>query len=423
MKEWLKRLFLFLVIFHFIYPQALSVMGSSFIMVSGVLGLGLYISHKLPFAREISILFITYGVYLFICYTSAYVNMFYSGWEMTIGQAKSQIAWLFTAYLIIFLLFRIHTNPTPITLAYYIVCVIAFQAILTIIMHFNEDINQFLYSIELQALMEVDKQRLDGERLIGHGSYLFGGGAIFGYGLIFCSYILVKGNLKNSIQFFILAIVYALILYIGIFTARTTVVGAGVSISLVLVYYIIDYNKNKNKTISFLLSLLILIVIGYSFCLAYFPSMADWAFELFNNFVQKGELTTKSSQGLSVGLMMPDTIHGLIFGNGFADFLFSDVGYTRLAFYAGIPCLILYFLYTIVIAKLSITKDIYMNILLIMLVIYQFILNFKGLVELNHLFYLLFMFFMYYKYYKYYPTVYRQKMTMYRNENYAHNHQ
>ena len=83
----------------------------------------------------------------------------------------------------------------------------------------------------------------------------------------------------------------------------------------------------------------------------------------------------------------------------------SDVGYSRLMFYVGIPGTILFFLYQLFIIKLSSTKDWGVNVFSLTMFLYTMALNFKGWIDLNFVLYGIFFFFMFYKYYIYYPQV------------------
>mgnify|MGYP003623578718 FL=1 len=88
------------------------------------------------------------------------------------------------------------------------------------------------------------------------------------------------------------------------------------------------------------------------------------------------------------------------------DFFGSDVGYTRLFFYAGLFGTMMFFIYSMIIAKLSFTKDWSVNIVSITIIAYVMVLNIKGLIDQNPALYVIFFYFMFYKYYIYMPKLY-----------------
>ena len=99
----------------------------------------------------------------------------------------------------------------------------------------------------------------------------------------------------------------------------------------------------------------------------------------------------------------------MVFGRGYMAFWGSDVGYSRLIFYVGVPGTVLFFLYQFFIIKLGFTKDWGVNIFAVTMVLYTIALNFKGWIDLNFILYGIFFFFMFYKYYVYYPKIFKKK--------------
>lgn len=409
MKVYLERFLLLLIFFYYIYPQALNTFGSSFIILPGILGLGLYAYHKFPF-KEVIYLVLAYLSFAFIVFITSYINMVNE--VFLFGYTKSQIAWFFSAYLIMFLLFKIHKNPSSITIASYITSAVILQCICTVLMNFNPSVKEFLTALELQAeVTESLRDEVEGTRLVGYGIGFFGAGFIAGYGLIFTMFIITQAKLKKK-GVLLLSMLYVFIFYIGVLSARTTIVGAAMSIVLLLIFYFRDYKKLKRRMSIMLISFVLLIILGSSIIYAYFPSMTSWAFELFTNLSQKGTLETKSSSGLEEMFYFPEDFHTLMFGTSNMGFWGNDVGYTRVVFYCGIIGMIVFYSYAMIIALISFTKDWSTNILLTIIVIYGLALNVKGFTDMHSILYLFFMFFMYYKYYIYRPKLYKQYLEL-----------
>lgn len=407
MKKYLERLFLLLFVFYYTYPQALDTFGFSFIVLPGILGLGLYAYHRFPF-KEVVYLILAYSVYALIVFITSYINMFDE--SFLFSYTKSQTAWLFSAYLIIFFLFRIHKNPTSTTVASYLMSAVLIQCICTVLIYMSPTAKEFLTSLELQVeLTDAVRDEVGDSRLVGYGIGFFGAGFIAGYGLIFTMFVITQANKLKKKAVLFLCLIYVFIFYIGILSARTTVIGAAFSIILLLLFYIRDYKKLKSKMSVALISFTFLLIIGSSVVYAYFPSMTDWAFELFTNFTEKGTLETKSSDGIGWMFVFPEDFHTFIFGSGSFLFTGSDVGYTRMAFYTGVVGMVVYYSLGMIIALLAFTKDWYTNTLLTLIVLFGLVINVKGFTDMHSVLFLFFMYFMYYKYYVYRPKLYKQR--------------
>ncbi|MDU1891575.1 MAG: hypothetical protein E6767_12885 [Dysgonomonas sp.] len=397
-------LFLPLIIaFYYIYPQALGIRGSSFVLLSGVIGLALYIYHGFPF-KEIINLFAGLGIMYFWAYTCGWMNGV--GDPYTFGYVKTQIAYIFSSYLVIFLIFRFHKSPTYNTMLLYIAAVIFLQAIITFIMNRNEAVMDFLGALQMQELYtEEIMEEGASQRLMGYGISFFGAGAVSGVGLVTLSYLLMRMKLDNK-SFIALVVMYVFTFYIGLFMARTTVVGLGMGLMLIAVLFLWDRRSVKSQAKTFVIASGFLMVGGYIFAMFYFPHFSDWAFELFRNFVDTGTLNTHSSAGLEQMFLLPEDLHTWVWGKGQMVFWGSDVGYSRMLFWVGLPGTIIFYGYQLYIIKLSLTKDWGVNMFGLTILIYTLALNIKGWIDLTQILYLIFFYFLFYKYYVYYPQSY-----------------
>lgn len=400
----IKIVLLLLFFFYYCFPQALNVAGSSFILFSGLAGVVLYFLHKMPFIETFKLLG-SLALLIFVFFTCVTLNGADDG-GYAFNYAKSNIAWIFSAYLAIFFLFSIHERPSFHTLLYYLVGAVALQCFFAVLMNFDEGIKDFLISIQLQT--DIGQQAVDiveEERLIGYGTGFFGAGAIAGFGLITLGYLFMKEKM-STVKFIILAVVYAFIFFVGLFMARTASIGFAASVLFMLFLYLTDKKADKKKLKVFIVSFTLLAIVGSSLMYTYFPTMAEWGFELFNNFFDKGEFSTKSSDGMLHMLFLPDDTFTFLFGKGSMSFFGSDIGFTRLAFYSGVIGMVMFFIFPMSIVKLSLTKDWGINAYMLVLVAYVIVLNIKGLIDQNPLLYPMFFFFMFYKYYVYMPKMY-----------------
>ncbi|WP_029904122.1 hypothetical protein [Prevotella sp. 10(H)] len=401
LKEIIPMFLPLMMTFYFIYPQALDVRGRSFILLSGVLGLALYAYHRFPF-REVANVIIALGVMFFMFYTSGWLNNMADPY--TIGYFRSQIAWFFSAYLIIFTIYRIHKKPSFNTLLLYIAGAIGLQALITFGMNLNEGIHDFFFSLQMKS--ELTEEVMDeggSQRLMGYGIAFFGAGAVSGLGLICISYLLMRLKLDNK-GFIALILLYVFTFYIGLFMARTTVIGAAVGLVVIAILYLWDNKSVRAQAKIFFIASIFMMAAGYVFAMFYFPHFSDWAFELFINFLRTGKLETRSSSGLEEMFLIPKDLRVLMLGSGRMLFMGTDVGYSRMLFYVGIPGTLYFYIYPMIVSKFYMTKDWAVNLASAAVIVYSLGLNVKGWIDLNLIIYLFFFYFMFYKYYIYIPT-------------------
>lgn len=413
-KEIIPMVALLIVTFYFVYPQALSVMGSSFALLGGGLGIVLYAYNRFPF-KEVLYIMIGLFVIFFWFFTVGMLNN--SADTYIMGYPKSQIAWFFTAYLVIFGLYKVHKNPSFNTFLLYIALCITLQSAIAFAMYLNEGISDFFTSIQLHgASSEEMIEEASTQRLVGYGIAFFGAGAMNGLGLIVISYLMMKMKL-SGIQYILFTGMYVFVFYIGLFMARTTIVGMAVGFILIAALYLKDNRAQKKQAKKFILTSVFLMFAGYTFAMFYFSSFADWAFELFNNIFVHGTVQTRSSSGLEEMFLIPEDMFTLFFGNGIMAFWGSDVGYTRMLFFVGIIGTLIFFGYQIFLINLSKTKDWGINLFLYTIFIYVLGLNVKGWIDMNFIFYAIFFYFMFHKYYVYIPN---KKRLMLQSNNISH---
>lgn len=403
MKKIIGIILLFVLTFYTLYPQAISFFGYSFLFTSGVLGLGVYLYNGRPYPEIIKIAFAYFPIVL-MAWITIYMNSYTDPYLY--DNTKSQVAWLFGSYLIVFIFFQIHPNGSFTLFLYYIIGAILVQCIISVLMHQNEAIRNFFNSLQMaDAVAQFKRDDTEGRRLLGYGVAFFGAGVSCGFALILISYIAVK-NKFNTIQLIILAAVYCIILYVGLLSARTTSIGLFASVILVVIL-LFTGNANKSQLFRFLGIGAILGSIGSTLCYIYFPEFADWAFEGFINYQNTGTFSTQSSDGIENMFILPYNFEQWMYGWGHMEFWGSDVGYTRLLFWIGLPGTIAYLFYQFYLMKMSFVRDQAWVFTLLIGFAYNAALNVKGLSDLNLFMYFFIFYFLHYKYYIYTPKLYR----------------
>lgn len=406
----IKMLILLVAVFYFIYPQALDVFGRSALIPMALCGFMLYFYKKMPF-QEVYIALLFYALVMFMGYVAEYLNGSIDPFRMS--YTRTQMAWFFSAYLIVFILFNIHKNPTFEVIVGYIAGAFVLQGLISFWMSQNREVSDFFYSLQLQSdLTPAARGYLIKYRIVGYGSHVFGGGAVLGFGNILLMFLLIRLKLKKY-QIFFMAISYCLVAYIGLFTARTAMVGTVLSLCLLGVFYFLDKNISRDQVKLFGIYTILFFVFGISLAYMYFPHLTDWAFEMFYNLEERGSLSTQSSDTLYTLFDFPDnSFKEMLFGQGFMEFRGNDQGFARLLFYFGFIGIITFFLYPLMLFLLVKTKDTGINLLFIITLVYTLILNIKGFIDLNVFLYLFFFFLLFYKYYKYYPRLYLEGLLL-----------
>lgn len=403
MRKIILTIILQIIIFYVIFPQAISFFGYSFIFTSGALGLALFINNGNPFREVLSII----GYYMpifFACLVAGFMISFYDNYIL--DYPKSQIAWVFSSYLIVYLFFYIYPRGTLIQFSYLIIGSIFLQCIISVAMYQNEGARDFFNSLQMMdAVNAYKREDTEGARLLGYGIAFFGSGIVCGVGLILLVFVTMMQKL-NLLKLAIHAAAYAFIFYVGLLSARTTVVGLAASIILFAILLLTGKSTMK-QSLHFVGICIVLGSIGYTLCYLYFPEFSDWAFELFINYEETGELRTQSSDGIEHMFELPRNFHQWIFGVGGMAYWGPDVGYTRLLFYFGLPGTLAYFFYQFMLMKMCATRNTAFNMTLVVLFAYNLALNVKGLSDLNHFIYPFIFYFLHYKYFIYTPYLYK----------------
>ena len=282
----------------------------------------------------------------------------------------------------------------------YFLKTLVVQSVIAIVMFVNQPICLFLFDLQGIDLTSRVIKMYFGVRLIGLGCFYFGAGAIYGLGLIAIMPFMLKA--KNKQQLIKLILLYVYIFIVGIFFARTAMIGCVFSIVYLIFCILIPKMCNKVFLV-FRQFIIYLTVFGIALVFIYTSSpklqedygdIIDFGFEAFINLVENGELSTASSDGLteyhlSIWPQNQKTyyIGDMRWTKGDSYYGDSDVGYVRLLFYFGVPGVILFLLYQYSIVRISglIFKERILSFFFFTVFFYALILLIKGYIDVASL--------------------------------------
>lgn len=282
----------------------------------------------------------------------------------------------------------------------YFLMALVVQSVIAIVMFVNQPICLFLFDLQGIDLTSRVIKMYFGVRLIGLGCFYFGAGAIYGLGLIAIMPFMLKA--KNKQQLIKLILLYVYIFIVGIFFARTAMIGCVFSIVYLIFCILIPKMCNKVFLV-FRQFIIYLTVFGIALVFIYTSSpklqedygdIIDFGFEAFINLVENGELSTASSDGLteyhlSIWPQNQKTyyIGDMRWTKGDSYYGDSDVGYVRLLFYFGVPGVILFLLYQYSIVRISglIFKERILSFFFFTVFFYALILLIKGYIDVASL--------------------------------------
>lgn len=282
----------------------------------------------------------------------------------------------------------------------YFLMTLVVQSVIAIVMFVNQPICLFLFDLQVIDLTSRVIKMYFGVRLIGLGCFYFGAGAIYGLGLIAIMPFMLKA--KNKQQLIKLILLYVYIFIVGIFFARTAMIGCVFSIVYLIFCILIPKMCNKVFLV-FRQFIIYLTVFGIALVFIYTSSpklqedygdIIDFGFEAFINLVENGELSTASSDGLteyhlSIWPQNQKTyyIGDMRWTKGDSYYGDSDVGYVRLLFYFGVPGVILFLLYQYSIVRISglIFKERILSFFFFTVFFYALILLIKGYIDVASL--------------------------------------
>lgn len=276
---------------------------------------------------------------------------------------------------------------------YFIAWVILIHSILTICGYAIRPLGQWIYTIQSFGGADnvISTVTYWHSRAIGFGiGSFFSGGILCGLGAILFTYLVKISYLKPAKG----GILTILSIILGMFIARTSMFGL-----LGLLMFVNVNGSDWNKALKIIISAVVTLGFLYLVYLQFFAKSLslDWAFELFINFFQNDDISTKSTTALKSMWIFPDNLKTWIVGDGlFFDkrgnyYMHTDVGYLRIIFDIGLLGMIVFFANQAYLVyamwKLS-GRNASVLKLGIVLSIYILILNIKGFAELNFFYYM-----------------------------------
>lgn len=249
---------------------------------------------------------------------------------------------LFFGLLVTFLLRKSKEKYSLYTLIELLINITIIQAIISIIFFLSPTIcENYLRLIEVRDVSGMEK--MSAFRIIGVGDVRYATGAVQ-YGLIIWGIIALRhsrygfyGNHKN-----VSYIVISLFTLLGIMSGRVFFV-----LFAVTILYLVALNKGRFILAAkeYLVTFVPTIILGGVAFIYLFSENEDlikWAFEIFINLNDSGNLETASTDQLYDMYVFPDTIKTWLIGDGKSVnenggfYMNTDVGYIRSIFYWGL---------------------------------------------------------------------------------------
>lgn len=295
-------------------------------------------------------------------------------------------------YLLARLSFVIYGEYTlRIFIKYFIIAEMIYLTV-SIMMFADSSIRDFILSLlKTDIIQEAALERTEGFRIQGFGASFYGAGIVNGFFLIILASCL--STIKwNNITKALLYLLYIVVTVIGMMMARSTMVGALLGVLIIVICFKHSMNEWVKNSIT------VMIVLGVALNLfdvamrsASFDidTLYSFAFEMFVNYAEKGELTTSSSTAMwDMYSTIPTTLKTWLIGDALwmspdgGYYKHVDIGYLRALWYFGLLGTSMLFLYY----YKTIKRTVYLNQLFgkrsrfiaLILFVYVLSLNLKG---------------------------------------------
>jgi len=328
-------------------------------------------------------------IWVVVSSISTIINSYYDFY--CISYLVSYMNEVFSSFFIAYILYSKY-KVNSLNYLEYIVYTIFIFCILSLVMFFNPSIRSILFDILKTNELQSDFMYATvGQRLLGFGSMFFGAGVISGLALIIIIFLLKSGNIYYKLKMLIMLIS---IFFIGMMSARTTIIGAIFGIILLSILWRNYYRGTNIKTlILFLVLIFLAINLFNTFLNSYrFDTLIKFAFEMTSNYEYNDTLGTSSTKNLMEMIIFPNNFITYIIGDGaFANpidkelfYKNIDIGYLRLLYYSGLISMISFYLFQYYLFKFGLeqtSKD--YSKLVYIIFLYLMVVNFKGIIDLN----------------------------------------
>ena len=266
---------------------------------------------------------------------------------------------------------------------------------ISVLMFFSPSISALMTSIQkMDDIMMAAYERTSELRIVGFGANFFTSGILNGYILILLAFYMVSNTFSYRKQM-LLYLVYIMITVVGMMMARTALVGSAIGLAIIGLNLVKD-PKALIKTVLLVLlcvaALLFILAKVFSEFAAQLEVLFAFAFEMFFNLSDSGELSTGSTDTLmTMWDVIPRTFKSWIIGDARWDtatgyYKGTDVGYLRNIWYfglVGMACLTYYYYKTLKIIFIDRNPGFRKSWMVgLVLFAYVMILNIKGPADL-----------------------------------------
>lgn len=395
----MKKFILLLLVFIFVYPIFPEFLPIPLDRILQLCGMGVLFLYNRDFRRILSnkafyAFYGATGILLFLTLLAQLQSI--NGFDLYLfKEVLDAFLYLFSAYLLCWMMLRIYGRLSIGLLLYYISLAALLQTLISFIFFFNSSLFDFYISLLKEETNQrlFDRTSVIGKRFIGFGSNFFTG--VLKYGVAFLSILVLPYvhhcRLTNNKLIYWLSV--TLIAIGGILTGRTFFVAIAIGLFMIILLNsknLLSFIFNNIKaSIGVLIAFLFLYAIAANFMEAErFENMFNFVFELFINFFELNSLETGSTNRMQEMFFFPDNLNTWIFGDGrmFSNtggyYMHTDIGFIRLLFYFGLPSTI-YFIYLHYVYYKILSKETHvkaLKYLFLFMLIWILTLNFKGLV-------------------------------------------
>lgn len=357
----------------------------------GVLGWKCLVNRRLDISGELLWLIAVSGLFsliglLSVDYnrTSDYSYAFY---------IVSMLVWSGAAYGVVWLIQLTHNTLSYRLLVNYLLAVCVMQCFFALLIDFEPSVKEVINTFVSQQ--EDLMERIG--RLYGIGASVDVAGTRFAAVLAITMVLLCTDEQmpKQKLPLVVYLISFVIVAVVGMMIARTTLLGLIVAFCY-FIYATRVFHLNDVKRNSLLLwgwTAMILFVMTLFIVFLYYTDkdirhLIKFAFEGFFNWYEKGTWSTDSTEHLKTMVVFPEHLKTWLIGDGYFEnpyltdpnyvgekiegfYMGTDVGYLRFIFYCGLPGLIVFLLFFLLLTVFNSRKYIHEKHLFLILFILQ----------------------------------------------------
>lgn len=304
---------------------------------------------------------------------------------------RAFLFWLFSAYLVTFIIKKVHNSISVELISNYLVLMCVLQCVSVLLIDTYPSFKDWVDRIFI-GLSDIGEEK----RMYGIGPSLDVGGSRFAAVLLIIGYMLTIDKVtKDTKMMYMYIFSFLFILVIGSMVGRTTSVGGG--IALLYLFW-----KNKESLFSpknqkFLIIFLLVMAVGICIAVYYynnniaFRENIRFAFEGFFNWWETGKWETTSTNRWQTMFVWPDNMKTWIIGDGYFNgpsstdpyyvgienhgfYKWTDIGYLRFIFYFGLVGLVTFIVYFCKVAATCVSRFKDYRGMFLLLLLFNFVL-------------------------------------------------